>query len=133
MRPACADRGCQPEEKWYAVTGRVVDAKVEADGDIHLALQDADGKNAGTVSAEIPVGPKWCEIRQIVFGWATQKFPFTVKSVHDLTIAEPVVTVTGKAFDDIAHAPADHSNRRRTPKDYAVWEIHPVMKLEVIQ
>jgi len=133
MRPACADRGCQPEEKWYAVTGRVVDAKVEADGDIHLALQDADGKNAGTVSAEIPVGPKWCEIRQIVFGWTKQKFPFTVKSVHDLTIAEHVVTVTGKAFYDIAHAPADHSNRRTSPKDYAVWEIHPVMKLEVVQ
>ena len=64
--------------------GGVVDAKVEADGDIHLALQDADGKNAGTVSAEIPVGPKWCEIRQMVFGWTKQKFPFTVKSVHDL-------------------------------------------------
>jgi hypothetical protein len=116
MRPACADRGCQPEEKWYALTGRVVDAKVEADGDIHLALQDADGKNAGTVSAEIPVGPKWCEIRQIVFDWTKQKFPFTVKSVHDLTIAGPVVTVTGKAFYDIAHAPADHSNRRHSPK-----------------
>ena len=27
------------EQKWYALTGRVVDAKVEADGDIHLALQ----------------------------------------------------------------------------------------------
>ena len=133
MRPACADRGCQPEEKWYALTGRVVDAKVEADGDIHLALQDTDGKNAGTVSAEIAVGPKWCEIRQIVFGWTKQKFPFTVKSVHDLTIAEPVVTVTGKAFYDIAHAPANHSNRRTSPKDYAVWEIHPVMKLEVVQ
>ena len=49
------------EEKWYVLTGRVVDAKVEADGDIHLALQDADGNNVGTVSAEIPVGPKWCE------------------------------------------------------------------------
>ena len=32
------------EEKWYALTGRIVDAKVEADGDIHLALQDADGE-----------------------------------------------------------------------------------------
>jgi hypothetical protein len=27
------------EEKWYALTGRVVDAKVEADGDIHIALK----------------------------------------------------------------------------------------------
>jgi hypothetical protein len=40
--------------------------------------------------------------------------------------------VTGKAFYDIGHAPADHSNRRSTPKGYAVWEIHPVMKMEVI-
>jgi hypothetical protein len=52
----------------------------------------------------------------MVFGWTKQKFPFTVKSVHDLTIAEHVVTVTGKAFYDIAHAPADHSNRRHSPK-----------------
>ena len=44
------------EEKWYALTGRVVDAKVEADGDIHIALADANGNNVGTVSAEIPVG-----------------------------------------------------------------------------
>src|ERR1700745_3440520 len=43
------------EEKWYALTGRVVDAKVEADGDIHIALQDASGDGVGTVSAEIPV------------------------------------------------------------------------------
>jgi hypothetical protein len=93
------------------------------------------GKKAqrGTVSAENPVGPKWCEIRQMVFGWTKPKFPFTVKSVHDLTIAEHVVTVTGKAFYEIAHAPADHSNRRTSPKGYAVWEIHPVMKLEVVQ
>jgi hypothetical protein len=26
------------EQKWYALTGRIVDAKVEADGDIHIAL-----------------------------------------------------------------------------------------------
>ena len=35
------------EEKWYALTGRVVDAKVEADGDIHIALEDATGNNVG--------------------------------------------------------------------------------------
>ena len=90
------------EQKWYALTGRVVDLKVEADGDIHVALQDANGNNVGTVSAEIPVGPKWCEIRQTVFGWTTQKFPFGVKTAHTLKIREHVITVTGKAFMTLA-------------------------------
>jgi hypothetical protein len=122
------------EQKWYALTGRVVSLKVEADGDIHIALEDATGNAVGTVSAEIPVGPKWCGIRQTVFSWTTPRFPFTLKTAHNLKLREPhVITVTGKAFYDIAHAPADHSNRRRTPKDYAVWEIHPVMKMEVVQ
>jgi len=44
------------EQKWYALTGSVVDVKVEADGDIHIALRDATGDGVGT--AEIPVGPK---------------------------------------------------------------------------
>ena len=74
------------EQKWYALTGRVVDAKVEADGDIHLALQDATGSNAGTVSAEIPVGPKWCEIRQMVFGWTKQKFSFRSRACTTLQL-----------------------------------------------
>jgi hypothetical protein len=87
------------EPKWYALTGRVVDAKVEADGDIHIALVDANGNNVGTVSAEIPVGPKWCELRQIVFGWTTQRFPFNVKTAHALKIREPhMITVTEKPF-----------------------------------
>jgi hypothetical protein len=46
--------------------------------------RDPDGTRVGTVSAEIPVGPKWCEIRRIVFGWTTQKFPFSVKTAHTL-------------------------------------------------
>ena len=63
-----------------------------------------------------------------------QKFPFGVKIAHALKIREPhVITVTSKAFYDIGHTPAEHSNRRSTPKDYAVWEIHPVMKIEVMQ
>jgi len=122
------------EQKWYALTGRVVDAKAEADGDIHIALEDANGGGVGTVSAEIPVGPKWCEIRQTVFSWTTQKFPFSVKTAHALKIREPhVITVTGKAFYDIGHAPADHSNRRGKPEGYAVWEIHPIMALHIEQ
>jgi hypothetical protein len=122
------------EQKWYNLTGRVVSVKVEADGDITLVLQDADGKKAGSVNAEIPVGSIWCELRQTVFGWTTQSFPFSFKESQRLEIREQhVITVTGQAFFDVGHASAGNSNRRIKPKKFAVWEIHPVMALHVDQ
>jgi hypothetical protein len=116
-----AQRRIASEQKWYNLTGRVVGLKVEADCDITLALKDASGNRVGTVGAEIPVGPKWCEIRQTVFGWAMQSFPFSsFKASESLEIREQhVITVTGKAFFDVAHAPVNHSNRRPTPREYA--------------
>jgi hypothetical protein len=120
------------EQKWYTLTGRVVKLKVEGDCDMTLVLQDAEGKKAGTVGAEIPVGPEWCELRTTVFGWTMQSFPFSFKGSQTLDIHEQhVITVTGKAFFDVDHAPPDHSNRRTKPKKYAVWEIHPVMALRI--
>jgi hypothetical protein len=121
------------EQKWYAVIGRVVELRAEADGDLHIALQDATGDKPGIVVAEIPAKPhkKWCELRKIVFSWTHAKFPFRVRSGRKLKITEPrIVTVTGKAFFDINHAPADQSNRRTDLQGYAAWEIHPVMNLE---
>src|SRR5262245_7511168 len=56
MRPACADRGCQPEEKWYPLTGRVVDAKVEADGDIDLALKMLTARTPELSAPKFPLG-----------------------------------------------------------------------------
>ena len=35
------------ENQWFALTGRVVALKVEADGDLHIALQDATGEKPG--------------------------------------------------------------------------------------
>jgi hypothetical protein len=35
------------ENQWFALTGRVVALKVEADGDLHIALQDATGDKPG--------------------------------------------------------------------------------------
>ena len=122
------------EQKWYAVTGRVVELRAEADGDLHIALQDATGDKPGIVVAEIPAKPhkKWCELRKIVFSWTHPKFPFRVRSGRKLKITEPrIITVTGKAFFDINHAPADQSNRRTDLQGYAAWEIHPVMKLKL--
>jgi hypothetical protein len=44
----------------------------------------------------------------------------------------PLVTVIGKAFWDIGHAPKDGSNHRKSLPGYAVWEIHPAMKLQTL-
>jgi hypothetical protein len=38
------------EQKWYALRGRIVDAKVEADSDIHIPVVDASGNKVGTVN-----------------------------------------------------------------------------------
>jgi hypothetical protein len=37
------------EQKWYALTGRVVDLRAEEDGDLHIALQDATSDKPGIV------------------------------------------------------------------------------------
>jgi hypothetical protein len=122
------------EQKWYNLTGRLDSIKVESDGDITLVLKDAEGRKTESVNAEIPVGPTWCELRQIVFGWTTQRFPFSFKESQRLEMREQhIITVTGQAFFDVQHASPDHSNRRTESKKHSVWEIHPVMALHVDQ
>ena len=86
----------------------------------------------GIVVVEIPAKAEWCELRKIVFAWTEVQFPFRVRSGRKLKLIQPpVITVIGKAFFDIGHAPADHSNRKTDLQGYAAWEIHPVMKLTV--
>jgi hypothetical protein len=122
------------EEKWYKLRGHVVDVLVEADGDIHVALKDPTGNKTGTVGVEVPVGDKWCKIRKEVFSWVRVTFPFKITSNRVFTIVHPHnITVVGKAFYDVDHAPADHSNRSTIHEKYAAWEIHPVMGLHVDQ
>ena len=91
----------------------MIEIRAEEDGDPHIALQDATGDKPGIVVAEIPAKPQWCELRKIVFGWTQIQFPFRVRSGRKLNITQPpIITVTGKAFFDIGHTPADQSNRR---------------------
>ena len=33
------------EQKWYALTGRVIELRAEEDGDLHIGLQDATVEN----------------------------------------------------------------------------------------
>jgi hypothetical protein len=107
------------ENNWFALTGRVVDMKVEMDGDLHLALQDATGGKPGIVVVEVPAEPQLCSIRQTVFSWTTTRFPFHTSSDRKLKLIEtPIITVTGKAYWDVGHAPKDQSNRRSTPKGF---------------
>jgi hypothetical protein len=110
----------------------VVALKAETDGDIHIALQDATGDKPGIVVCEIPAKPQWCGIRRTVFNWTRTRFPLHIRSTRKLTMNQaPIITVIGKAFWDIGHAPKDQSNRRKRLPEYAVWEIHPVMKIQL--
>ena len=113
-------------------TTLIVAVKVEADGDLHVALTDATGDKQGTVVCEVPLKPHWCDIRETVFNWTPTRFPFHTSSAKRLKIANPlVVTIVGKAFWDIGHAAKDQSNSRSHQPGYAAWEIYPVMKLDV--
>jgi hypothetical protein len=80
-------------------------------------------------------GTVWIvEIRTTVFSWTPTRFPFHTGTAKKLTFGQsPIITVIGKAFWDVGHAPKDQGNRRKYMPDFAVWEIHPVMKIEVIQ
>jgi len=113
---------------------RVVAVHVEADGDLHIELADATGNKPGIIICEVPAKPQWCEIRKTIFSWTRTRFPLHIRSTKELTINErPTVTVVGKALWDIGHARKDQSNRRKRMPQYAVWEIHPVMVLQINQ
>jgi hypothetical protein len=57
--------------------------------------------------------------------------PFHTSSAKKLNITDPpIITVVGRAFFDVGHAPKGQSNRRSYLPGYAAWEIHPVMTLE---
>jgi hypothetical protein len=68
------------ENKWFALTGRVVALKVEADGDLYLALRDASGNKPGIVVCEVPTKPQWCEIRNTVSVGPGRWFPLHIHS-----------------------------------------------------
>ena len=76
--------------------------KVEADGDLHIALRDATGDKLASL---------FMKCQQSLSGARLAKW-FSVGA-------------------DIGHARKDGSNRPKRLRDYAVCEIHPVMQLRV--
>ena len=121
------------EVHWYALTGRVVSMQAENDGDVHMVLVDAHDEKPGKVIAEIPLGQRWCAARTTAFSWTNAIFPFTTGKEQPFhLVRRPIVTVIGKAFYDTDHSGKElHNNRRPSDKEKDVWEIHPVMALEV--
>jgi hypothetical protein len=128
------------EKEWWEVTGKVVLMKAEDDGDLHIQLCDADNADSVQVVVEVPVRQfaaesPWTEIRTEAFTWTDVNFPLTFSGSKMFTLnKKPVIKVEGKAFFDATHRKKDMPNRRNnTDKEIAVWEIHPVMRLEVVQ
>jgi len=126
------------EQQWFVVTGRVIEVRVQHDGDIHFELVDATGKKRGHILAEIPIANQWCDLRKMVFGWTKKGIQFksfNVPAVLSLRY-NVVVAVTGRAFFDVHHAQKTpvFANRNVTHKsgNLAAWEIHPVAGIKVI-
>lgn len=117
------------ESEWYSIRGKVVLAKFEADGDIHVGITDDDGAGVQTV-IEIPAGKPWDDIRKEVCSWADITFPC---KEHKFKLTKsPIIQATGRAFWDGEHH-GKTPNRRSYDDNITVWEIHPCMKLEVIK
>jgi hypothetical protein len=126
------------EKEWYELTGKVVLVKAEEDGDLHIHLGDPRGRGRLEVVVEVPVDhghpdSAWSRIRKTVFGWSSQDFPFETKTGHKLRLdSKPIVRVVGKAFYDAVHQKKSTPNRRRDKPNITVWEIHPVMRLTIV-
>src|SRR5262249_42582233 len=91
------------EQEWFAVTGLVVGVKAEEDGDLRIDLRDGDNPHGVLVVVEVPLdchGGKtpWNPIRQTVFGWSAQTFPFQTWAWLKLPLNEhPMIEVVGHA------------------------------------
>jgi hypothetical protein len=120
------------ENQWYAVTGRVERVRIEDDGDVHIVIATSGSREGGMV-VELPLGPRWCEMRKTVFSWTNARFPLSPGKDDKFRLTQhPVVTFVGKAFYDIDHSGNDmHNNRRSYDRSLAVWEIHPVMNMAI--
>lgn len=120
------------ENQWYAATGRMEKVRIEDDGDVHIELGNVDGQR-GRMVVELPLGPRWCEMRRMIFSWTNAHFPLSPGKADKFTVTQhPIVTVIGKAFYDIDHSGNDTSgNRRNYDASLAIWEIHPVMNMAV--
>ena len=107
----------QPAERQvYQVSALLVGLKLEADGDDHLILRDAQGR---TMIAEIP-NPAYCTRSRYHAEIASARAAFGTR--HAGKLPGIPVTVTGPLFFDEPHGQSGHA------ANYA--EIHPVLSFQ---
>jgi hypothetical protein len=127
-----------PQElKWYELTGRVTLIKAEPDGDLHIQMQDKSGTNGSVnIVVEIPASTPWCGVRTTAFSLTTEQPPFNAPNKLTLS-TNAVIRVVGRAFYDGTHSVTNHPPNQRmdkgNPLNVTIWEIHPVMKLDVMK
>jgi hypothetical protein len=131
-----APRSTTKEKTWYEVTGRVTLIRAEPDGDLHIQLQNAAGTNGSVnVVVEVPAGHPWCDERGKAFTLTSEQPPLNAPNILTLK-TNAVIRVVGRAFFDGVHAVRGHQpNRRRDhgiDRNVTIWEIHPVMTLELV-
>lgn len=131
-----APRSKTKERTWYEVTGRVALIRAEPDGDLHIQLQNAKGNNGSVnVVVEVPAGQPWCDARGKALTLTNEQPPFNAPNVLRLK-TNAVIRVVGRPFYDGTHAVRGHQpNRRRdggVDRNVTIWEIHPVMTLDIV-
>ena len=126
------------ETKWYELTGRLTRIRADSDGDLHIQLQDANGTNHSVnVIVEVPDGSPWCGVRSNAFSLTQEQPPLDAPDELTLLRTNAVIRVVGRPFYDGQHAVTGHKPNRRMGADkdrnVAIWEIHPVMDLQIVK
>jgi hypothetical protein len=71
--------------------------KIEADGDLHLDLQDATGDKAAIVVCEVPAKPQLVPASPNCVGWTHVQFRFRVRSGRKLKLTQPlIIRISGR-------------------------------------
>jgi hypothetical protein len=134
-----------PEERLKVkLRGFVMAMKREDDNDLHVQVADRpEPFDQEQVVVEIPPGAEYCDARAAIMGLFRADGGTNVRRRHIFS-KPPQVDVTGYLFLDAAHMRArrtdfctDNGGRgirdgRGASPVRGIWELHPVVKLEVV-
>jgi hypothetical protein len=137
------DEALSEERLKVKLRGFVMAMKLEDDNDLHVQVADrAEPFDQEQVVVEIPPGAEYCDARTVMMGLFRADGGTNVS--RHIFNKPPQVDVTGYLFLDAAHMRArrtdfctDNGGRgiragRGASPVRGIWELHPVVKLEVV-